>query len=340
MKYKNNFMLALLAMLISVLFASGVFAQSGIEPEKIERVGLSGWQFLKINLDARQSAMGGAYTAISHGNVGSIFGNPAAMSDVKSGDVMFTNVSYIADISYYAGAAAYNFEGLGVFAVSVASLDMGDIPETINSEIPGEGRTEAVVTGNMFTGGDFAAGISYAKQITAQLSIGANVRWIQETIDDLKMSNISVDFGTIFYTGWKSLRLAMVARNFGPDQNLAGWDEGVQIEPVDVRMPMDFHLGIGMDFFDDENSPHMLTTVLEASHPNDGPEKVNAGAEYWFQDLIALRAGYKFNYDEEGFTVGAGLQYGSGSFAGKVDYAFVDFGRLEKVHMFTLGLMF
>jgi hypothetical protein len=341
MKYKNNFMLALLAMLISLLVVSGVFAQqSGIEPEKIERVGLSGWQFLKINLDARQSAMGGAYTAISHGTVGSIFGNPAAMSDVKSGDVMFTNVQYVADINYYAAAAAYNVEGIGVFGFSVSSLDMGDIPETINSEISGESRTEAVVTGRMFTGGDMAAGISYAKQITAQLSVGANVRWIREEIDNLDMNNISVDFGTIFYTGWRTLRIAMVARNFGPDQNLAGWDEGVQIEPVDVRMPMDFHLGLGMDFFDGDNSPHLLTVVLEASHPNDGPEKVNTGAEYWFKDIIALRAGYRMNYDEESFTFGAGLKYGFGSVAGKVDYAFVDFGLLEQVHMFSLGLMF
>jgi hypothetical protein len=132
----------------------------------------------------------------------------------------------------------------------------------------------------------------------------------------------------------------MVARNFGPDQNLVGWDEGVQIEPVDIRMPMDFHLGVGMDFFDGENSPHLLTTVLEATHVNDGPEKVNIGAEYWFQGIIALRAGYKFNYDEENVTFGAGLKYGSDTFAGKVDYAFVDFGRLEQVHMFSLGVLF
>ena len=217
---------------------------------------------------------------------------------------------------------------------------MGDIPETINREIAGEGRTEAFITGNTFTGGDFAAGISYAKQITGQLSIGANVRWIREDIDDLSMNNISVDFGTIFYTGWKSLRLAMVARNFGPDQNLVGWDEGVQIEPVDVRMPMDFHLAVGMDFLDGENSPHLLTVVVEASHPNDGPEKLNTGAEYWFNDIVALRAGYKFNYDEESFSFGAGLKYGFGAIAGKVDYAFVDFGLLEQVHMFSLGLQF
>ena len=66
MKYKNNFLLAFLAMLVSLLLFSGAFAQGGIEPTDIERVGLSGWQFLKINLDARQTAMGGAYSAISH----------------------------------------------------------------------------------------------------------------------------------------------------------------------------------------------------------------------------------------------------------------------------------
>ena len=190
----------------------------------------------------------------------------------------------------------------------------------------------------MFTGGDFAAGISYAKKITDQLSIGANVRWIREEIDDLSMNNISVDFGTIFDTGWRSLRLAMSARNFGPDQNLAGWNEDVQIEPVDVRMPMEFRLGVAMDFLESEDNPHFMTLALEATHPNDGAERINTGAEYWYNNILALRAGYRFNYDEESFTFGAGLKYGFGTIAGKVDYAYVDFGLLKEVHMFTLGL--
>ena len=338
MKYKNKFMLALLAMLISLFTVSDVFAQSGIGPAKIERVGLSGWQFLKINLDARQSAMGGAFSAISHGDVGAIFGNPSALSDITGSEVMFSNVSYIADINYYSAAAAYNFEDIGVFAFSIASLNMGDIPVTENRIISGEDRTEVWIPNETFTGGDFAAGISYAKKITDQLSIGANVRWIREEIDDLSMNNISVDFGTIFDTGWRSLRLAMSARNFGPDQNLAGWNEDVQIEPVDVRMPMEFRLGVAMDFLESEDNPHFMTLALEATHPNDGAERINTGAEYWYNNILALRAGYRFNYDEESFTFGAGLKYGFGTIAGKVDYAYVDFGLLKEVHMFTLGL--
>jgi len=340
MKDNNRFLRIFPVMLISLLVISGAYAQTGIEPEKIERVGLSGWQFLKINLDSRQTAMGGAFAAISNGNVGSIYGNPAALSDIKNFDVAFNNVNYIADINYVSAALAKNFEGIGVFAVSFASLDVGDIPRTINRVIPGEDRTEAFVTKETFTGGNFAAGISYARRITDRLSIGGNVRWIREEIDDLSMNNISVDFGTIFYTGWRSLRLAMTARNFGPDQNLVGWSEEVQIEPVDIRMPFDFHLGIAMDFFDHADSPHFLTVVVEGTHPNDGPEKVNTGAEYWFNDILALRAGYRFNYDEESYTFGAGLKYGISGVTGRVDYAFIDFGRLEQLHMFTLALEF
>ena len=155
MKYKNRSLIAFHAILISLLMISGSYAQqAGLDPIDVERTGTSGWQFLKINVDARMAGMGGAYSAVSHGDVGSVFGNPAALVDVKSFDVAFYNISYVADINYYAAAIAKNVEGIGLFALSVNSLDMGDIPRTINSVIPGEGRTEHVITGETFTGGD------------------------------------------------------------------------------------------------------------------------------------------------------------------------------------------
>jgi len=327
--------------MITLLFIfSGVFAQSGIAPYKVERVGQSGWQFLKINPDPRHAAMGSAFTAMSHGDVGAIFGNPAALVDVKNFEVSFNNVNYIADIAYYSAALAKNLDKYGVVGISVASLDMGDIPRTYNSPIPGENRTEVVVTGENFTGGDFAAGLSYAKKITNRLSVGGNIRWIQEKIDDMSMSNISIDFGTLYYTGFRSLRLAMVARNFGPDRNLTGWSEDIQIEPVDIRMPLDFRVGLAMDFMNGEESPHLLTLSVEGTHPNDGSEKLNLGAEYWYNDIIALRGGYRINYDEENFSVGGGIKYSSGKICSKINYAFVNFGRLEQVHMFSLGIIF
>jgi len=336
--FKNTLIIYLF--LIILILTSVIYSQSGIEPTNFERKGLSGWQFLKISLDPRQAAMASAFTAISHGDVGSIFGNPASLVDVKNLEVGFYNVNYIADISYVGAALAKKIGGLGVLALSVASLDIGDIPETINRPILGENRTEAYVTGNTFTGSDFAAGMSLAWRITERLSVGGNVRWIREKIADLSMNNISLDFGTIYYTGFRSLRLALTARNFGPDRNLTGWSEEIQIEPVDIRMPFDFRVGMAMDFFDNENSPHFLTLVIEGIHPNDGPEKLNMGAEYWFKKVLALRAGYRLNYDEEGLTLGGGINYNLGDLAGQINYAFVDFGRLKQVHMFNLGIKF
>ena len=340
MKFKKFFITLINAVLIFPMVFSGLYAQSGIEPYKIERVGLSGWQFLKINGDARQAAMAGAFTATSHGDAGSILGNPSALVDVDKLDVVLSQVNWIADIGYQSIAIAKRFGRIGVFGVSVASVDMGSMEETINSPITGEDRTEAVVTGNTFTAGDVAAGLSYAKKITDRLSIGANVRWIQEKIAEVNMTNVSIDFGTTYYTGFKSLRLAMVARNFGPDTHFSGFEEEYLAATVDVRMPLDFRVGMAMDFFESEEIPHFLTVAVEGIHPNDGPERINMGAEYSLSKILYLRGGYRFNYDEEGFTFGGGLNYNLSGVAAKINYAYVDFGRLQKVNMFSVGFSF
>jgi len=340
MKSKKLFVIFPIAALIFFMVFSGLYAQSGIKPSKIERVGLSGWQFLKINGSARQAAMGGAFTATSHGDAGAILGNPAALTDVENVSASFGKVNWIADIGYQSACIVKRFGSIGVFGLSFVSVDMGDMAETINSPIPGEDRTEAVVTGNTFTASDMAVGLSYAKRITDRLSIGGNARWIREKIAEVSMTNVSIDFGTVYYTGFHSLRLAMVARNFGPDTHLVGWSEKYQAEAVDIRMPLDFRVGMAMDFFESKESPHFLTVAVEGIHPNDGPERINMGAEYSLGKMLYLRGGYRFNYDEEGFTFGGGLNYNLSGVAAKINYAYVDFGRLQKVNMFSVGFSF
>jgi len=345
-KFKKLLLITVQAILISLLFFSQLHAQGGIEPEGIERVGLSGWQFLKINGDARQAAMGGAFTATSHGDAGAIWGNPSALVDVENLDMVVSYINWIADIGYQSAGVVKDFGNLGVIGLSVVSIDMGEMYETVNEPIPGEDRTRIVVTGEKFTAGDFAAGLSYAMRVTDLLSIGANVRWIHEYIsgftgepDEHNMNNVSFDLGTTYYTGFKSLRLGMVMRNYGPDAHLAGWSQEYEAEAVDIRMPLDFRVGMAMDFFEGEEN-HFLTLSLEATHPNDGPEKVNMGAEYLLYNILALRAGYRFNYDEQSFTFGVSLAYPVGNFGIRFNYAYVDFGRLLQSNLFTLGLSF
>lgn len=321
------------------LMTSVIRAQAGIAPNNIERVGQSGWQFLKINGDARQAAMGGAYTAISKGDAGAIFGNPASLADVKQIDVQLNTLKWIADIGHQSAAVAVNLGYIGVVGASVAMLGYGDIPETINSPSGASGTTP-MVTGNTFSANDVAAGISFARKITDNLSVGGNVRWMQQKIAELSMHNWSLDFGTMYYTGFRSLRLAVTARNFGPDSRFGGWSEEYQTESDNIRMPLDIRVGMAMDFLDEQGSPHLLTVAAEGEHPNDGEEKFQIGASYAYQNMFFIRGGYKFNYDTQKFTFGAGINYQFGDLLCTVNYAYVDFSELKQVHMFSLGFSF
>ncbi|HTO93786.1 MAG TPA: PorV/PorQ family protein, partial [Bacteroidota bacterium] len=322
-----------------LLLPASVHAQSGPAPNDIERAGQSGWQFLKINGDARQAAMGGAFTAISSGDASAVFGNPASLADVRGFDVQVNALKWVADIGHQSLAVAGSVGDFGVFALSVAMLNYGDIPETINQSNGADGTTP-VVTGNTFTAGDIVAGLSYARKITDRLSVGGSFRLMRETIAELSMNNWSLDFGTMYYTGVKSLRVAVTARNFGPDSRFGGWSEQYQTQSEPVRMPLDIRAGIAMDFLDEDQSPHLLTVVVEGEHPNDGKEKFNLGVSYGFDKTFYLRGGYKFNYDVQKFTLGAGFTYPIGQCRGTLNYAYVDFGELTHVHMFSLGFAF
>ena len=321
-----------------VILPVSLIAQSGIAPNDIERVGQSGWQFLKINGDARQAAMAGAYTAISYGDANAVFGNPASLADVKNFDVRLNTLKWVADIGHQSVAISASLGDIGVVAVSLAALNYGDIPETIN--LSAAGGTTPVVTGNTFSANDIVGGVSYARQITDKLSVGGSIRWMRQHIAELSMNNWSVDFGTIYNTGFNNLRIAVTARNFGPDSRFGGWSEQYQTESENVRMPLDFRAGMAMDLLNNEQSPHLLTVIVEGDHPNDGKEKFHLGVSYCFDKIFFLRGGYKFNYDVQRFTFGAGIDYPIGPYHGTINYAYVDFGELTQVHMFSLGFAF
>jgi len=334
LRSKNTLFFTMLIILLSA--PHSIFAQSGISSTSISRVGQSGWQFLKINGDPRQAALGGSIMTTINPTSNVVFGSPAMLTLVNQSDVQFNFMNWIADIKYYSLAYSQRIDWIGTFAASVVVLDYGEMEETIHSPLQG-GATAPIFTGNTFTASDLAIGLSYARQITSQLSIGGTVRYLNETIASVGMSSWSVDFSTMYFTGFRSLRLSLAARNFGPDAHLVGYSEELQSEPVDIRMPLELRGGIAYDFLEQDDDPHVLTLVLDGKVASDSPEKIHIGTEYIFNNQFSLRAGYKINYDEEALTIGLGLIFPAGSQQYSVNYAYLDFGALTQVHMFSLG---
>jgi len=329
--------------LLALTFLNGIttiYSQrqdSGIEPPDFERIGQSGWQFLHLPTIARNAALADVKVGLSNNSVTSIFTNPAKLVDIKNIDASFTKINYVADISYMTAAVAMNFESIGVFGLHVANLDVGDLIRTEN--ILDERFDITYRSGDLetFSAGDILVGLSYARSITDRLSIGGNFRYIKETLDRTEVENWSTDFGIFFATGFNSLTLSMVASNLGPDAEFTGFDEIYGL-PQSVRMPINFRLGVTYDVIESSaESDHYLSLLLEGVHPNDGPERVHAALEYSFINVFFLRGGYKFNYDEQGLTLGAGINYNMKGITGRIDYAYLDYGRLSSVHLFTLG---
>jgi opacity protein-like surface antigen len=56
--------------------------------------------------------------------------------------------------------------------------------------------------------------------------------------------------------------------------------------------------------------------------------------------MFFLRGGYKSNYDEQGLTLGAGLEVEISDFSLGVDYAYLDFGNFDAVHIFSFDFGF
>lgn len=318
------------------LNAQDVRTDPGFEAPPFERVGQTGWQFLRLPAVARNAALANVKSGLADNTVAAIFTNPAKLVDIGNVDAAFSLLTYVADISYMTGAVAKNLGNWGVFGFHFANLDAGDMYRTENVLDEDLGITVRSGDIETFTAGDLLVGVSYARSMTDRLSIGGNISYIRENLDETEVTNWNADFGIFFRTGFRSLTLSMLARNFGPDTEFAGFTEIYDL-PQTVRMPLDFRLGVSYGFIEGTSGLHELRGYLEGAHPNDGPERVHAAMEYTLLNIFSLRGGYKFNYDEQGLTLGGGLNFSMAGVTGRIDYAFLDYGRLSSVHLFTVG---
>lgn len=313
------------------------------------KVGTTAAQFLKIGVGARAIGMGGTQTAVL-GDISSIYWNPAALSRLATaGELTFNHVNWLADINYDFAAGVMPIGELGTFGLSLVSLRVPE-EEVRTVDFPqGDGRK--------WDASSFAIGLSYARNLTDQFSIGFNAKFIRESVWDESASGFAIDVGTLYKFDVKGLTLGASISNFGTTMRLDGRDLYFNNDPngnigsgpnnipseyrsEDYSLPLMFRIGLAYDALQAED--FRVTAAADATHPNDNTEYVNSGLEIAWQEMVFARVGYKSLFlrdSEQGLTLGFGLHYAItnvGSF--KLDYGFADYGRLQTVHYFSLGL--
>ncbi len=315
----------------------------------IKKTAQTGLQFLKADMSTRSAGMGSASVMVGN-DATAMFNNPAGIAYVKSGfDAFVTNAAWIADISYNAGGLAVGLGELGTVGLNFIIVDYGDI---IGTRLPYSTDTEAEITAGfvetgMLDASALSVGAVYARQLTDKFIVGAQLRYASEHLGssivpteegseeiENEVSGVSYEVGTIFYPGlFNSFRVGMSIKNFSPQ---------FKYQEEAFQLPLTFVMGAAVDVFEvlGMAGSNSLLLAFDALHPRDYTERIHLGAEFTFMDMVSLRSGYKFNYDEESFSVGGGIKLSLAGFALKVDYAYSDFGVFDSVNRFTIGASF
>jgi hypothetical protein len=318
----------------------------------VSKVGTTVAPFLNVDIGSRGVGMGGAFVAISD-DATSMFWNPAGIARMSYREVIFGYNKWFADINLnYVAFALPMGSRYGAVGISTVFLNYGDMEKTTYLNPEG--------TGEIFSAASYAIALNYARNLTDRFQLGLNVKFINERIYHSSASGFAFDIGTLYTSALHGLTIGMSIRNYGTKMRMDGRDLFV---PVDVDptiegnnyeingklyteaydLPLLFRVGLAMDVLKGIGNSNLIL-AFDALHPNDDYESVNVGAEYIFNKMFLLRAGYKSLFipeSEEGLCFGAGLQTMiTGMLGLKFDYAYQTFGILGNTQMINASFTF
>lgn len=298
-----------------------------------QRAGTAMAQFLKIGVGGRAIGMGESFVAVAN-DASALYWNPAGLAQIKGNELLFSHVNWPVDVQHEFFGYVHRLGSANAVGVSVTGLHTDDFEETTEFQPLG--------TGNFVSFGDIAVGVTFARQMTDRFSVGATVKYIDETLAEVHARNVLIDFGTYYWTGFGSSRFAVAVVNFGTNIKPSGtvtFRDGTQVNRFqDFSPPTIFRIGFATEIID--NHEHQVTTAIQLNHPNDNAENVNLGIEYWWNSILALRSGYRVNVDEESFTFGGGVSIPLNVFHLNLDFSYTDFGRLGNASRFSANLKF
>lgn len=283
--------------------------------------------FLKISVGPRAVAMGEAYAGVSD-DVNAVYWNPAGLSQLRTPEITAMHVFWFEDIYFDHLAAAIPLE-FGVLGASLVYLNGGTLQRSEAGDTPDDpsrGTFNAADVG--FTG-------AYALPIDDSMHLGLGLTLFSETIDAQASLGWAANLGFLYELPWDAWRLGAVVQNLGP---------ATTVDAEYFRLPINFKVGLGFTPVEE------LLLTLDYNQLLEQYGKISLGAEYVFEQTLALRAGYLYQekidpaelYSGFGSNAVAGLSAGMGitylSF--RLDYAFVPYGFLGSTHRISMTFAF
>ena len=192
-----------------------LFLLKDLVAAEFNKVGTTGFVFLQLPVTARFVGLGETGITLPDLHSEGIFVNPAllTMSDKK----ILANISYAdwyVETSHQAVGITYNLGSFGTIGVHGIYFNFGDVHKTRN---PFPTETGSYIDLGTYSASGISFGLSYARMLTDQFSLGVTMKYVREQIDSYSADNVIFDIGFLYFTGVHSLRVGAFLQNFGLD---------------------------------------------------------------------------------------------------------------------------
>lgn len=322
---------------IGTLFLTTVLVWSFSSFAHADQSGTATAQFLKIQQGARAEGMGGAFTAIAN-DARAVNWNPAGLAQLTRSELSFDHLKFFDDIKAESFAGVIPVNNLnGSLGVGVTYVDFGSFERLDNTGVAEAGQNDVK---------SYSAVLSWGQAIGDRFAIGAGVKYIRQDLAEVSGSGLAADLGILYFLIPDRLSLGASYLNLG--QKIKTGTESENI-PRTLRGGAAYYI-----------LPQEWVVDADVVKELDSDAKLNVGSEYIYHRAFIGRVGYQDNKEAGGgLSLGAGFIWRPqsdevGEFMGvkpsrqssargleiRFDYAYVDYGDLDKTHRVGVNVSF
>jgi len=316
----------------------------------VEKKAQVGFRFLQNPVSAEAIALGGM-GVVGIENANTVFWNPSGLGWIDAPyDVAASYTAGIADINYGAVAGSFKLGRNGMMAIDITYMDYGVFNGTQRAD-----NEQGFIETGAFTPTAYAAGVSYAQRVSDRFSYGVRLKYAYQNLgpvtigtegadvdDTLLVTDVvenkhgepAIDIGATYDFNDSGIRFGAVIQNVSREVTYVR-----EAFPLPFAVSFSLHADV-LKLMDKESQQHGLVVGIESTHPRDYKEKLKIGCQYTYLKAFIVRAGYRLNYDQRGFTFGVGFRQKIGGMKLRIDYALESYGVFKAVNTFTVGTSF
>lgn len=280
--------------------------------------GTNSFNFLQMSIGTRAQGMGNAFTAIP-ADINSIYFNPANIAQAIRPSVMFFHGQMYEQMAVENLTAIYPLFHDFTLSFALSYLHLPEIEKYDIDLASGE-----PVAAGKFQVYDFVPQIGIGYTVNPDFSVGMQVKYLQERIDDITASGFAFDFGALYQIPIDFLTIGASIQNLGPK---------ISFEKAKEQLPLTYRLGMAYQL-----SAYMVTFAFDGVKTVGEEWRFYPGLEVELMNSLSLRAGYQFQNDiGPGYNVGLGFKF-LDNYA--INYVYSPYGILGSTHKAEISFSF